>query len=152
MRLKVEDDAVHFLRFSSPDHGLDGAVYRPPELYDLRIGSTPGINQRLQFVLCHTGLDCAHCDHRALGAAVSTGQLALFALLAEFTVLSVFYDFAVKHSLGGFAVDVTAVFEYLHPPGLACKPREYACLDRRKVGNDILVAGRRNEGGSYQLA
>ena len=54
-----ESDAVRDLCAAFLDAVLCGSVDCPPELYDVRICSTPSIHERFQFIFLHPGFQCA---------------------------------------------------------------------------------------------
>ena len=127
-------------------HGFhDGAVYRLPELYDLRIGLPPGRDQRQKLVLIQTHVQRSHGLQCAYRAAVAEGELRNFTLLPQVTVRAMLFYGNAEHLRRRCAVDVLSRGEDLLTPGLSCKPRNDPRFNGREIRHDEFAAALRNE-------
>ena len=77
-----ESDAADFSLNSLPDGCLYCVVYIPPELYNIRISLSPGIDQWLKFFFLQSVIQGTHRFQGTNGSAVSEGEFSNLALVS----------------------------------------------------------------------
>ena len=117
----------------------------------MRIGLSPCIYKRLQFLFGKPHLKSAHRFQRTDRAAISESQFCDLALLSEMAVHAVLFNRNLKHLACGRTVDIAAVLKDLCPPVLSGEPGNDARLDCGEVCHIELLTISRDKRRPYQL-
>ena len=149
--LIYEADTMGFRGGFLLDAGGGGTIHIPPQLGDERVGLSPGIHQRLQFLLRDTHVQCAHGFQCTNATTITKSQLGDLALLTEVSIDTMLLNRDMEHLAGRCTVNVAAISENLLSPLLSGKPCDDSCLDGCEVRHKKAVTGFRNECGTDQL-
>ena len=104
-----------------------------PELYNLRIGLPPRVDDVLQFGFLQTVFQCAHADQSTDRTAIPAPQLCLLAFLPLRAGFGDVFHGNVEHIGGGRFINLAMRPKNLHAPFLSRQPAESARFNRRKI-------------------